>query len=982
MTSLVRWTGLVAVAAFALVACSDPPPRRTYYQRHIEPILVNSCAGNTSGCHRTNPEDPFHFAAGNFDVTSFQNVQKRRDVLEPFGAYPLPLLLIKAVGSSQLELAYGDAFRDLHVNHVGGPNLLVGEEAYLTLLTWMENGATENGLPPPTPPQQGSGACSTAVPPGFDPSPYVMNPNFAEFRDNVQPILDGRVQATNGGCNSSSCHGAPQSDFYLTCGADMTQVAFNMSQAWAFVDTNVDQSQILRIPLARNAGGGPHTGGDKFPDRDTTGGPYQVVRAWADKVDAIPFGVGDPGRQFFRDNVQPLLLTRGCSFEGCHSPSAPNDFKLRSGSEGFFSAVALERNYQLLRDEFMAMEVPDPRRSRAVAKAITATDGGIFHRGGQLFIGDPTICPGTFDPMTTQPICVFNEWVRIERAAMVTRGEVDALGPGSTVPLVYVDRAATHVAGPLEFDTYQAGSDLRVAPANIGALGAITGVGASTSLLGGCGVNTAQADVRAPDVRHDGTTVVFAMRTSATDPLGVWKVNTDGSGCQRITPPEPDIGGMKVHNFDPAWSPDGQWIVFASSRAGTRSRKLFLPQSDIWRMRADGTGLEQVTFLTNSEVSPQMMREGRITMTTEKVSETFYQLSGRRINWDRTDYHPLLAQRSQSPYADPNDLTVTHPSVGYSQATDIREDLNNNFLAIFSDAGAKGGAGTLAIFNRSVGPFELGRNDDGYLPSVTFPDPAATGRVGSPTSGAYRNPSGMTDGRIMVSYAAYNGDLGTATSFDWDIVAIDPRTGTRTPLIGGAGAQVDAVLGIKHPPRVPYVNRRQLVFGGQSNEGTTGAGRAIIHMPDAPMVFTLLSGNLRRGRPVDAFRDATQLAVYEEAPAPANMTSGPVFQQRTMLGRAPLADDGSVRVNVPAGKGLVFELQNSNNSPIVSLGEEHQVSPGEIISMGVSENLFDAVCGGCHGSVSGSELDVSVTPDALTGASESQSMDREVRVGN
>jgi hypothetical protein len=101
-----------------------------------------------------------------------------------------------------------------------------------------------------------------------------------------------------------------------------------------------------------------------------------------------------------------------------------------------------------------------------------------------------------------------------------------------------------------------------------------------------------------------------------------------------------------------------------------------------------------------------------------------------------------------------------------------------------------------------------------------------------------------------------------------------------------------------------------------------------------------------------------------------------------MLGRAPLADDGSVRVNVPAGKGLVFELQNSNGSPIVSLGEEHQVSPGEIISMGVSENLFDAVCGGCHGSVSGSELDVSVTPDALTGASESQSMDREVRVGN
>jgi hypothetical protein len=50
--------------------------------------------------------------------------------------------------------------------------------------------------------------------------------------------------------------------------------------------------------------------------------------------------------------------------------------------------------------------------------------------------------------------------------------------------------------------------------------------------------------------------------------------------------------------------------------------------------------------------------------------------------------------------------------------------------------------------------------------------------------------------------------------------------------------------------------------------------------------------------------------------------------------------------------------------------------------MGVSEDLFDAVCGGCHGSVSGSELDVAVTPDALTGASESLSADREIRIGN
>jgi hypothetical protein len=76
---------------------------------------------------------------------------------------------------------------------------------------------------------------------------------------------------------------------------------------------------------------------------------------------------------------------------------------------------------------------------------------------------------------------------------------------------------------------------------------------------------------------------------------------------------------------------------------------------------------------------------------------------------------------------------VQHDSIGYDQATDIREDLNGNLMFIASDTGARGGAGALAIFNRSVGPFEAGRVDPGYLRSATFPDPAATGRVGAAT---------------------------------------------------------------------------------------------------------------------------------------------------------------------------------------------------------------------------------------------------------
>jgi len=983
---------LFCVSLGACDAC-DSAPGHTYYDRNIAPILEQKCAGNTSGCHSTNADDPFKFAAGNFDVTSFENVQKRRDVLTRFGPYQQPLLLIKAVAPAlptvndpnQLTVQYGDKFLPLEVLHAGGAVIDVSSDAYFTLQTWLENGATGTGLKEPTPAQTGNGACSTALPPGFNAGMYSGNANFATFKNDVQPILKSK------GCASGNCHGAPQSDFYITCGDDDSQIAFNFSQAWSFVTTPVDDSQLLRVPLAVAAGGRGHTGGDQFESTDDD--DFKKVRTWAQSVGKLAFA-DTPEKMFFEQNVQPILIQRGCSFQACHSPSATNDFKLRSGTQGFFSAIALQKNYDLLKHEFLALEFPDARRGRAIAKAVLTDDYrvpdemlGIAHRGGAVLEtpgsmgSNPAACPPFAPGVST--FCVLQEWITRERTAL--GGQVTPMNMGSTVDIVYVDRPAGQAADKLEFDMFQGGADLKSATATFGAdFGGALSAGAGTSLLGGCGLGT-NADVQAPDVANDGDRVAFAARASASTPLSVYIVRLSTGTCTQVTPPS----GM-IHNFDPAWSPDGQYLVFASTRgkAGpTLSRKRLLPQSDLWRVQIGANDQpagapEQMTFLSNSEIGPQFMREGRVTMTTEKVSDGFYQLSGRRINWDLTDYHPLLAQRSASPYFSLPDLMSMGPSIGFSSATDIREGADGNFLLIVTDVGmdgkpvVPGGGGALGIFNRSIGPFEQGRADPGYLPSFRLIDSgSATGR--SAASGAYRSPVTLPDGQIMASFTP------SASALAWQLVAVNPRTSARTTLIapGGGRAIVDAVLAYKYPARPLYFNRRQLVFGGTVSSDSS---HAIVHFPDAPMAFTVLTGNLRRGRPVDQFRDAKELVVETEGLCQPGCTRGSngIYQMRTELGRASLADDGSVKIRVPAATGVVFSLVNGDNV-IVKMGEEHQLGPGEVISLGIRETitnssgktvrLFDAVCGGCHGSVSGSELDIAVTPDALTGASASAS---------
>jgi hypothetical protein len=157
------------------------------------------------------------------------------------------------------------------------------------------------------------------------------------------------------------------------------------------------------------------------------------------------------------------------------------------------------------------------------------------------------------------------------------------------------------------------------------------------------------------------------------------------------------------------------------------------------------------------------------------------------------------------------------------------------------------------------------------------------------------------------------------------------------------------------------------------------------------MLATLLGANLRTGRMVDLMRKATQVALYLDNPPPADLAaamagqtgSQMVYSNRTLLGTAPLASDGSVQLELPALTPMIVELQDASGKPVFTMTEEDQLGPGEFISRGVPQKFFNSVCGGCHGAVDGVELNVAIDPDALTGASVSLSRDpsKVVKIG-
>lgn len=386
-------------------------------------------------------------------------------------------------------------------------------------------------------------------------------------------------------------------------------------------------------------------------------------------------------------------------------------------------------------------------------------------------------------------------------------------------------------------------------------------------------VDAGEGVLGSPSVTYDGRFILFSMAAAGDSFFRIYRVSADGGEPVQLT-------RGPFHDLDPVERPDGR-IVFSSTRIGTFEEYHAAPSRALFVMRADGSGIEPITHTPIFDNEPKIMADGRIAFIR---SDNFF--SRAKVE---TQIHAFMP-----------DGTAGQTEFG----TDVGADYGKRLRLLGYGNPAPMPCGRMAVIS----------NQGNFIG-----DPGGDSRAFRSLPGDLGDLAPLPDGRLLATLLADGKDrrsrvLAVIDPADMRVVKIhESETSVHSPVFLGPRARPPVLSGTVRAPNV---------------------GK-----PDA--TGFLYAQNVRITRKTKA--DWEQIRAIRVLKSRALSTRSShwdfVHQGKEVieLGTVPIAEDGSIFVEVPADVPLALQAVDAEGRSELNEMTWTYVRPGEMRS-----------CVGCH----------------------------------
>lgn len=412
-----------------------------------------------------------------------------------------------------------------------------------------------------------------------------------------------------------------------------------------------------------------------------------------------------------------------------------------------------------------------------------------------------------------------------------------------------------------------------------------------------------------PELSFDGRTVLFAYSEAAAWPkyqgkecyewtpecsYHIFKVQADGRGLEQLT-------DGAWNDFDPCFLPDGRVAFISERRGGYLRCGRNCPVYTTFAMQPDGSGIECLSFHETHEWQPSVTNDGMLVYT----------------RWDYVDRDTNIAHHIWTSFPDGRDPRSFHGN--YPERRESRPWMEMNIRAVpgsnkfVAVTGAHHGHafGSLVLIDPRVEDDLASGQLTRLTPEVPFPE-----AEGKPIANymIYGTPWPLSEDDYLCVYDADARNRG--------IYWID-RFGNRELIY--RDAEISCLDPIPLRPRpVPPVIPSPI----RAEEDT--ATVAVMNVYDADFAW-----------PADTKIEALRvIQVLPKSTAPPNVPRIGVADQtnaRAVLGTVPVEADGSAYFKAPAGKPIYFQAIDQRGTAVQSMRSATYLHAGERLT-----------CQGCH----------------------------------